>query len=196
MTGYLEESRRVLADIEDEALDLDGHNTTQALLYGLLNAVVAIADRPVIHSDVRDVFHVVGGRVKTEQPTPNRFVLVDENGRGYDRTGVDIDIATQDDGRTIKVFIVALDDDEAQKAVEAHVKAASEAFAEAHPAEPMPRVVDRLGPNQRGTMWQDRLGQHWQWCGGTPGTWEWRVTANLVMPMRAANVCGPFTEVV
>jgi len=22
----------------------------------------------------------------------------------------------------------------------------------------------------------DDLGRQWEWCGGTPGTWEWRIT--------------------
>ncbi|RAV18375.1 hypothetical protein DQP55_02715 [Mycolicibacterium sp. GF69] len=37
--------------------------------------------------------------------TTNRFVLVDETGRIYDRTGVSVELSEQDGGLTLKVFV-------------------------------------------------------------------------------------------
>lgn len=46
---------------------------------------------------------------------PNRFVLVDETGRVYDRTGLEITIVEQDEGQTLKVFVKPSPDAAQQK---------------------------------------------------------------------------------
>jgi hypothetical protein len=50
-----------------------------------------------------------------EDYVANRFVLVDETGRVYDRTGVEIKVVEQDCGRTVKVFLLPYPNDEEQK---------------------------------------------------------------------------------
>jgi hypothetical protein len=45
----------------------------------------------------------------------NRLKLVDETGRVYDRTGVDIKITIQDDGQTIVVLVSPSPDAERQR---------------------------------------------------------------------------------
>ena len=49
----------------------------------------------------------------------NRFVVVDETGRVYDRIGVEVETHIQDDGLTMKVFVTPLDEEKAQAAQEA-----------------------------------------------------------------------------
>jgi hypothetical protein len=59
-------------------------------------------------------------RAKGRRMTPNRFVLVDDTGRVYDRTGVSVEISDQDDGLTLKVFVTPLPADEHSRANATH----------------------------------------------------------------------------
>ncbi len=46
----------------------------------------------------------------------NRIVLVDETGRVYDRTGVNIELSEQDGGLTLKVFVKPTTESDAARA--------------------------------------------------------------------------------
>lgn len=52
----------------------------------------------------------------------SRLVVVDETGRVYDRAGVKIQWDSQDDHKTLKVFITPLPKDEDVKAQERHTE--------------------------------------------------------------------------
>lgn len=52
---------------------------------------------------------------------PNRVVLVDEGGRQYDRTGVEVHVDTQDEGLTLKIFVRPLPADEHSRANARHL---------------------------------------------------------------------------
>lgn len=39
----------------------------------------------------------------------------------------------------------------------------------------IPELIDALEAAPERTFTDD-LGRHWEWCGGVPGTWAWRIT--------------------
>lgn len=51
---------------------------------------------------------------------PNRFVLIFKGQNVLDVTGVAVDIARQDDGETLKVFVSDLPPDEKAQAISRH----------------------------------------------------------------------------
>lgn len=55
--------------------------------------------------------------------SPNRLVVVNEEGRVYDRTGLVIQAAYQDDGMTLKIFVQDLPQDKRSTAQAQHFAA-------------------------------------------------------------------------
>lgn len=53
----------------------------------------------------------------------SRLEVIDENGRVYSRWHCDVDPSLQDDGRTLKLFVRAVDVRTAEAAVDPHVSA-------------------------------------------------------------------------
>jgi len=51
-------------------------------------------------------------------PKANRICLIDDTGRVYDKSGVEISLVYQDNGKTLKIFIEPLSEEEKEKVKE------------------------------------------------------------------------------
>lgn len=102
-----ERRAELIEKVRDAIIDADEHDDSRCddvvwyaeMAEAAVNVFAATLDE--IHAHCVPV-------VRTEpemSDTTNRFVLVDETGRVYDRTGVSVELSEQDVGLTLKVFV-------------------------------------------------------------------------------------------